>query len=414
MTKVLMIANEFPPMGGSGIQRSLKFAKYLPDQGFDPLVVSKNYKGPVRDESFLKELPPKMPIHYLKPFDLMHHKGFLAKVMRVVARVLVVPDPEFFWQLGNRKRVLRLLDEEEITCLYTTSFPYSSHLLGKYLKDKRPHIRWVADFRDEWTNNPYYEDMPWMRYRLPLEKKMEASVCKACDYFITNTPFMLKNSLKDYPFLRGKSTFIPNGFDPQDFEAFDPKPHVHDQFVITYTGSLYGRRNLEEFFKALAEAIKEGSIALKDVAVHLVGNITAEVLEGFKDTYDLGDHVVSHGYMSHHQSIEKLFASDVLLLSMGSGKGLENFYSGKIFEYIRVNRPILAAVPIHGAAASVIKETHTGIAVDSDDHEGIKQALITYYEAWKNGGIDHQPDWDVINTYSRVQQTQQLADLLRG
>ncbi len=412
MIKALFIANEFPPMGGSGIQRSSKFVKYLPSMNVMPVVITKQYVGTLKDDSFLKELPKDLKIHALKPFDLLHHKGLLSLPLKAIGRFLMIPDAEFLWQRMNRKVVLQILDDEKIDCIYTTSFPYSSHLLGLFLKQKRPAIRWVVDFRDEWTNNPYYADMPWMRFRLPFERKLEKKICEACDYFITNTPFMLKNSLKDYPILLGKSTFIPNGYDPEDFIPFDNMLKDNKKFTITYTGSLYGRRNLVEFFTAIEKVTQEKRIEMSKIEVRLVGNIAPDVLEGFKKDYNLGDQLVAYGYMSHHESIQKLYESDILLLSMGSGKGLENFYSGKIFEYIRVNRPILATVPEKGAAASVIRETHTGIVVDPENSVGIEEALVHYYEQWKSGKLSHDPVWDAIEKYSRVQQTKQLAHLL--
>jgi glycosyltransferase involved in cell wall biosynthesis len=409
MIKALIIANEFPPMGGSGIQRSSKFVKYLPSMNVEPIVITKAYVGTLRDDTLIKELPKNLKIHALKPFDLLHQKGLLSLPLKAIGRFLMIPDAEYLWQRMNRNEVLGILDAEKIDCVYTTSFPYSSHLLGLYLKSKRPSIRWVVDFRDEWTNNPYYADMPWMRFRLPFERRLEKQICEHCDFFITNTPFMLKNSLRDYPVLTDKSTFIPNGYDPEDFIPFDNKEKQAEKFTITYTGSLYGRRNLMEFFTALQNAINSKRISLANLEVRIVGNIAPDVLQGFKSEYQLGDSLVAYGYMTHHESIRKLYQSHVLLLSMGSGKGLENFYSGKVFEYIRVDRPILATVPEKGAAASVIRETRTGIVVDSENILGIEDALVDYYQQWTAGKIEHHPLWDAIEKYSRIQQTKQLA-----
>lgn len=412
MLKALIIANEFPPMGGSGIQRSSKFVKYLPQFEIEPVVVTKEYVGSLRDESLLKELPDHLKVFALPPYDMLHRKGIFALPFKAVGRFLMIPDAEFLWQRLNRKRVLEIIDREQIGTIYTTSFPYSSHLLGLYLKKKRPNIRWVVDFRDEWTNNPYYEDMPWMRFRLPIERKLEKQVCEKCDYFITNTPFMLKNFVKDAPVLEGKSTFIPNGYDGDDFVDFDQIKSAADRFTITYTGSLYGRRNLVEFFTAVDRLVKDGRIEIADLSIRIVGNIAPDVLEGFKNDYSLESCLTAYGYMAHRESIKKLYESHVLLLSMGSGKGLENFYSGKVFEYIRVNRPILATVPFNGAAASIIRETGTGTVVDSEDIDGIEKAILSYYQAWKGGQIPHEPEWKAIEKYSRYEQTKALAQIL--
>lgn len=414
MEKVLIIANEFPPMGGAGVQRSIKFTKYLPQFGFEPIVVTKAYKGTLIDKSLLHDLPKDLKIHRLKSYDLVNHKGLMKLPMKFIGLKVVSPDPEFFWYLMNRDKVAALIEKEQIKLIYTTSFPYSSHLMGVYLKKKMPHLRWIVDFRDEWTNNPYHLDSLYMKIRLKSERKMEKSVTDNCDYLVTNTPFMLKNFLKDNPRLEGRSTFIPNGFDSDDFDGLEGIQADHDKFVITYTGSLYGRRNLNEFLDGLKLAIVAGEIDKKDLEIRIVGNIYESVMNEYAKAYGLEGIMKQYGYLPHRESIEMLMKSQILLLVIGSGKGSENFYTGKIFEYINVNRPILAIVPPKGAAAQVIEQTHTGSVVGTEDIEGIKSSLIQYYKAWKNGGIQHEPLWDEIQTFSRKKQTEQLSRIFKG
>lgn len=414
MEKVLIIANEFPPMGGAGVQRSIKFTKYLPEFGYEPIVVTKEYKGTLVDESLLHDLPKDLKIHRLKGYDLVNHKGIMRLPMKFIGLKMVSPDPEYFWYRMNRDKVAKLIEEEGIQLIYTTSFPYSSHLMGVYLKKKMPHLRWIVDFRDEWTNNPYHLDSLYMKLRLGAEKKMEYEVTSNCDYLVTNTPFMLKNFVKDNPRLENRSTFIPNGYDSDDFAGLENVQADKEKFVITYTGSLYGRRNLNEFLDGLKLAIDSGAIDKNDLEIRIVGNIYESVMNEYAKAYNLEGVMKQYGYLPHKESIEMLMKSQILLLVIGSGKGSENFYTGKIFEYINVNRPILAIVPPKGAAAQVIEQTETGTVVGTEDIEGIQNSLIQYYTAWKNGGINHSPKWDEIQTFSRKKQTEQLSKIFKG
>lgn len=414
MEKVIIIANEFPPMGGAGVQRSIKFTKYLPEFGYKPIIITKDYKGTLIDKSLLVDLPADLEIHRLKSYDLVNWKGPLRLPMKFVGLKLVSPDPEYFWYLLNRKKVSNLIAEQDIKIVYTTSFPYSSHLMGLYLKKKHPHIRWVVDFRDEWTNNPYHLDSVFMQLRLGGEKKKESAVTSNCDYLVTNTPFMLSNFVRDNPKLKDHSTFIPNGYDSDDFKGLETVKADSEKFVITYTGSLYGRRNLNEFLEGLSAAIKKGHILKKDLEIRVVGNIYERVLNDYAIQFNLEGVMKQYGYLPHKDSIAMLKKSQILLLVIGSGKGSENFYTGKIFEYINVDRPILALVPPHGAAAQVIEQTHTGSVVDTDDIDGIEAQLTLYYEAWKNGGIPHEPLWDEVQSFSRKKQTEQLSKIFQG
>ena len=205
MKKVLIIANEFPPMGGAGVQRTTKFVKYLGEFGIEPIVITKEHVAELTDETLLEELPEDLKIYRLKPYDTVNRKGLLRLPFKFLGTRILSPDSEYFWYYFNRKRVAEIIKEKKIECIYTTSFPYSSHLMGLYLKRSFPSIRWIVDFRDEWTNNPYHLDSFYKKIKLSFEKKKELSVTGECDFLITNTPFMLDNFVKDDPTLVGRS-----------------------------------------------------------------------------------------------------------------------------------------------------------------------------------------------------------------
>lgn len=411
MYKALIIANEFPPMGGAGVQRTTKFVKYLRNFGIEPVVVTKKQKGGLIDETLLSDIPDGVKIYRLEAYDIVNRTGIMKLPMKFMGTRIMSPDSEYFWYLFNRKRVEAIIRNEAIDIIYSTSFPYSSHLLGLYLKKTFPKIPWICDFRDEWTNNPYHLDSVYKRLKLRMEKRMEHEVTSGCDYFITNTPLMLEGFLKDDPTLNGRSTFIPNGYDDDDFETAVNQRTGGDKFAITYSGSLYGRRNLDEFMEGLKLAIENGRVDPSRIGIRIVGNIYEKTIKFYAETYGLKDTFKSYGYLPHKESIQMLFNSDVILLVIGKGKGSRNFYTGKIFEYIRSDRPILAIVPEDGVAADVIHETGTGIVVDPENIQGVADALGSLYEAWRDGVSNFSPNMKMIEKYSRKSQAGRLSEI---
>ena len=412
MRKVLIIANEFPPLGGAGVQRTTKFVKYLPEFGIKPIVVTKEHVAELTDKTLLEDLPEDLILYRLKPYDTVNKKGLLGLPFKFLGTRILSPDSEYFWYYFNRKKVAEIVKKHNINCIYTTSFPYSSHLMGLYLKRLFPDIRWITDFRDEWTNNPYHLDSVYNRIKLSFEKKKELSVTSECDFLITNTPFMLDNFIKDNPTLVGGSTYIPNGYDEEDFSDLDNLRDGGDKFVITYTGSLYGRRNLDEFLEGLKISIDSNKIDKNKLEIRIVGNIYEKVLDEYAKKYDLEGIIKSFGYMPHKESLQMLYNSDILLLVIGKGKGSKNFYTGKIFEYIRVNRPILAIVPVDGAAAQVINDTNTGNVVEPEDISGVSIALETYYKKWSEDKLFLNPNWEEIKKFSRKSQAKKLSEII--
>ncbi|MBQ6554056.1 MAG: glycosyl transferase, partial [Firmicutes bacterium] len=197
MKKVLIIANQFPPMGGSGVQRSVKFVKHLRSFGYEPVVFTREIGNmPLKDETLLKDVPEGVKIYRTKAWECVEMQG----VMRVPGKVLgkiMIPDSARLWMENSKKEVLKVIKDEGIGIIYTTSAPYSDHLLGRYIKRKMPEIKWAVDFRDEWTNNPYTLDNPYNPIRTKIEKDMEHSVLLEADMLITNTPIMRKNFIEN-------------------------------------------------------------------------------------------------------------------------------------------------------------------------------------------------------------------------
>ncbi len=417
MKNVLMIAYSFPPAGGPGVQRTSKFVKYLRNYGWEPVVLTRDdVNMPLRDESLIKDIPDNTKIIRTKAWDLTPSSGIIGLMGKFISRKLLIPDSERLWEIFSRKTAEKVIESHNIQLIYTTSLPYSSHLMASHLKKKYPHIPWVADFRDEWTNNPYILDNPYNPIRMSIERKMEKKVLRTADCLITNTPIMLKNFIennRDITDLKDRFFVIPNGYDPDDFK------HVHlgpssaissnDSFTITYTGSFYGRRKPDIFFNALGQLIAENKINKDNIHVKLIGNFKTEQIDQILEKYALKGVVDILPYMDHDQCILNMAASDCLLLIEGAGPGAEAFYTGKVFEYMVAGRPILAIIPQHGAAAQLIKETNTGLISDCTDLHATKKNIEILYTSWlKNIGI-YSPNKEDIKKYERNTLTKELA-----
>ncbi|MGN1318355.1 MAG: glycosyltransferase family 4 protein [Lachnospirales bacterium] len=411
MRKVLIIANQFPPMGGSGVQRSVKFVKHLRSFGYEPVVFTREEGNmPLKDETLLKDIPTGVKIYKTKPYELPEMTG----IMRIPGKVLgkfIIPDTARFWMEKSKKKVLEVIKKENIDLIYTTSAPYSDHLLGLYIKKKMPNIKWVVDFRDEWTNNPYTLDNPYNPIRTKIEKKMENRVLNTADMLITNTPVMRENFVKNHN-LKGDNFFvIPNGYDIEDFKDMDceNKPN-NTKLTMVYTGALYGRRKPDTFFEALKELKEEGKIDGNKILVKLIGNYHKDKLQAQIDSFGLTEQFEIVGYVPHNVCIKHQIDADVLVLIEGSGRGANAFYTGKIFEYMNTNRPVLAILP-EGAASDLVKESRIGIVANTDRIDEIKANIKLYYDKWVSGELDFEPDRNVIEGFERKVLTQKLAEI---
>ncbi|HOJ11747.1 MAG TPA: glycosyltransferase family 4 protein [Clostridiales bacterium] len=430
MKKVLMIAYSFPPAGGPGVQRTSKFVKYLRTYGWEPVILTRDLINmPLKDESLVKDIPDNINIIRTKAWDLNNGTGFPGLVGKFISRKVLIPDSERLWEIFSRKAAEKFIEEQNIQLIYTTSLPYSSHLMAMYLKKTYPDIPWVADFRDEWINNPYILDNPYNPLRMNIERKMEHKVLQKADYLITNTPVMLKNFIKNNPDIQLEDKFfvIPNGYDWDDFKHIVPEPDKvrpgssvevetkvwaearNDKFTITYTGSFYGRRKPDIFFDALGQLVKENEVNKDNIHIKLIGSFKQEQIKELSEIHGLQGIVEVFSYMDHDECIQNMTQSDCLLLIEGAGPGAEAFYTGKVFEYMVSGRPILAIIPERGAAAQLIRETQTGLISDCTDLNGTKKNIKSLYSSWLEEINIYFPNKEEIRKYERNTLTAELA-----
>lgn len=415
MKKVLVIAYQFPPMGGSGIQRTVKFVKYLRNFGWEPVVFTRELAGMgLRDESMLADIPSGVRVVRTAAWDFTGFSGILKYPGKFFSRKVLIPDSERLWQYFGRKKAVSVVKEEGIDLIYTTSYPYSDHLMGLYSRRAVPGIPWVADFRDEWTNNPYLLDKPHNRLRMRTEKGMEKNVLTHADYLITNTPKMLENFIgnnKDIKNLKDKFCFIPNGYDKEDFLGLPSSVPENDRFTMTYAGLLYGQRKPDTLFEAVRRLISRQLADARKVRIKLIGNYKEGYMNKLADSYGLKDVVEIYPYMEHGECLRQLVSSDALLHIEGNGRGSEAFYSGKIFEYMNTGKPVLAIIPARGVAAQLIRDTRIGLVSDSDDVEQAMENIRQLYSGWATKTVNFAPDREKIAGYEREVLTGKLAEV---
>jgi glycosyltransferase involved in cell wall biosynthesis len=407
--RVLMVAYYFPPLGGAGVQRTLKFVKYLPEFGWQPVVLTARERGKHPTDSSLEdEIPANVSVH--RSSALLPPSWLPWRLRSFIARWLLVVDEQLGWLPFALRQGKRLIRQERIQAIYSTSAPYTDHLIG-YLLKQHSGLPWIADFRDPWADNLALTFAS--RFHQRLVSDMERSIFHFADQIIVNTPSAWEFFCHKYPTVaHNRLVAITNGYDPVDFEQVSPEPPINpSQFRIVHVGSLYGqRRTARPFLKALRHVLDVGALSRKRIEVAFVGNAGREAKELTK-ILDLADVVCFVGYVPHEKSIASLLSASLLLLIPTSGPGSEIFLPAKIFEYLAARRPILALAS-RGAAADLVREAEAGVVVDPEVISAIADQIVMLYRKWQRRELEITPRQDVIARYDRRQLTGQLARIL--
>jgi len=441
MKKILMIAYEYPPVGGIGVQRILKFTKYLPKYGWKPIVLTvRNPVAKVFDPLLTTEISPKVEVYRtssLEPQKICRTAeragkkilSILDKVLRTNKLVeafhwrferlipkgynnsfFFIPDRDIGWFPFAVLKGWEIIERRKVERIFTTGPPHSTHMIGLALKIicDRP---WVADFRDPWTE--YIHWFPPTVVHRKFGEFMERIVIEYADKIISVVDYMTRDFIDKYPQIdREKFITIPNGFDTEDYKVAIPKKD--SKFTITYTGTFWGYHSYitpHYFLRALRELLNEKKWLEEDIRVVFVGNFSNYYKKRVKDLF-LDNIVLWPGFVSHRESIAYILSSDVLLLIVGTGKGSDRIFTGKVFEYLGAKRPILGLVVPNGVAARLIRETRSGIIVPPEDIEAIKRAIYDLYLRYKKGNLYSSFEWKGIQKYEREKLTEKLASLL--
>jgi glycosyltransferase involved in cell wall biosynthesis len=411
--KVLLVTMYFPPAGGGGVQRPLKLATHLPSLGIETHVLAPDDpKWLHRDEELRP--PTQAFVHrarYLGPKARLPSEelrgltgvDLVLAQARLAGRRLLLPDASVTWAPTAIPRAARIVRNEGIDAVITTSPPLSMNLIGASVK-KLTGVPWIADQRDSLVLNAdrRFEKKSVQAKEKALERVVKLVADRADGIVAVSEP--IADELRAFD-PGGPVRVIPNGCDFDDFAGLEYTPA--DRFRITHTGSFFGKRNPRAFLSALAAS------GLDDVVARFVGDFRSVDREWVHEL-GLGDRLELLDYLPHRRALELQRDSEanLLLLPEAAGRG-KVVPSGKIFEYLAAERPILAAVPIDGAAATLVRETGAGIVVAPEDEKGIREALVGLHARWQAGrlGNGYLSEGD-RRRLSRTTRVEELAELL--
>ena len=422
--KVLIITYYWPPAGGPGVQRWLKFVKYLPDLDIEPILyITENPNYPILDASLNSEVskdliilkhpikePYKLASLFSKKASSSISKGIIPvqKKQSLIQKLLLyirgnffIPDARIGWVKPSVTFLSDYIDENNITTIITTGPPHSVHLIGKQLKE-RLGVEWLADFRDPWTTIGYHKKLKLSKASKEKHKALEKEVLNGADKIIvtshvTKTEF---ESLTKRPI-----SVITNGYDN---ESVGPVT-LDDKFSISHIGSLLSERNPEVLWQVLRDLIGELDGFKDDFQLNFIGFLSDNIIESLKK-YNLTNYIDNIGYVSHKEAIKFQKKSKVLLLIEINSEDTKCIVPGKLFEYMVSNRPIISIGPKGSDVEKIIKETNTGNYFYYSDYDLLKTTIINHYKAYKNNTLESHPIG--LQKYSRKNLTKQLAELL--
>jgi glycosyltransferase involved in cell wall biosynthesis len=400
--RVLMLAYVFPPLGGGGVQRTLKFVRYLEPLGWDTTVVSTRSRlYPARDPSLLQEVPPATHVIRTHALPLAHWIGLALHRLRLMRSFAWVtwPDGGLGWAPFALLAGLRAVRGEHPDVLFSTSPPHGAHLAALLIQ-RLTGIPWVADFRDEWSVDAHRADQPRMLSALAARAE-RAITSRARRVVVAADYFKLAGLSHDDP----RRVEIVNGVDEADLPVASSEPHA-DRFVLTYVGTIYGIRDPSPVLHALASLVARSEIDGGRLEVRFVGS---SWLEGFEPPPEI--HVESTGYVEHARAVAEMFAATALLLYVPSSSLAP---SGKVFEYLASGRPLLCLAHPENLASRLVRELDAGVVADPHDQKAIEQAFLKLWHFWQDNRLPDQAAVRrrTLTRYSRRMNAAKLAEVL--
>jgi glycosyltransferase involved in cell wall biosynthesis len=417
--KVLIITYYWPPAGGSGVQRWLKFVKYLQNFDIEPIVYTvddANY--PKEDRSLLDEIPENVKIleqPIWEPTDLLFWKQKKQQkkdisnstnngLLSFIRGNFFIPDPKIFWVNPSIKFLNTFLKTNKIDVIISTGPPHSMHLIAQKLKQKN-NIKWIADFRDPWTDLYYNKEFNQLSFAKNRNRKLEIAVLKNADCVLT-----VSNSLKKEFVKQAKRVeVITNGFDSEVLEQ--NTVNLDEKFSISYIGLLPKQSNPKLFFSALRKICFENANFKRDLKLNFIGDISEDVKHEIQIN-NLSENTEFMEYVPHKKAIEYQQKAQVLLLLIPNIENAQGILTGKLFEYLTTNRPIFAVSPPNIDLEQILEETNTGFVLDYHDELKIKKVIEGLYQEYKNGGISVKSK--NIAKYHRKELTKQLAEIIKS
>ena len=423
MKRVLIVAYYFPPMGLAGVQRSVKFVKYLPEFGWEPVVLTvRDVLYYASDKSLLDEIehckiirtgsldPLRTFRNIAKPKSSIkcasfecRTLSFMQKLNSLVSSWFFVPDTKLPWIPFAVAKAVKYIKKQKIDLIFTTSPPHSSHLTGLILKSCLG-LPWIADFRENWMFETY-ERQPTVLHR-ELNRWMLKSVLKGADKVIAVSDSYTSDLKKRSNRVDNDFITIFNGYDIDDFTGFTVRSQ--DKFTISYCGTLSQIRNPEVFLRGAAHALKKRPDMKSRFLIRLIGSEYGISIRKIIHNIGLEKNVEVTGYVSHKKCIQFLMDSDMLLLFI-SGDSSPGMVAGKVFEYLASGKPVFAAIPL-GESEEILQKHSKCLIIDPDDENGMAAGIVLWYDLWKQDKLKSDfPRWQKIKCYDRKIQTQILA-----
>lgn len=436
--KVLVVAYLFPPIGGIGVQRALKFAKYLSDYGWSPIVLTtRDAASATMDETLLQEIPEDVEVVRVpdpvarvmkraismtsnsanadsSPHSKTRRPGKLGKLFLVkqwlkgLKDAWLIPDEHVMWAMLAAIEASALVRARDIDCVFTTSSPVSAHLVG-WLVKRWINVHWVADFRDPWTDNMHYQASG---LQLRIERFLERGVMENATAITTVTDSFKKQFAQKYSRVLDKTSVIRNGVDPDDFNRLPPAP-TNAKFTMLYAGILYPKRSPQVFLQALSSAIMHGRIQADEICVEFAGVFDYPGSDSNRllvEQLHLQKVVNVLGYLSHDEILKRMSEVHSLLLIGDKGPGAHMYVPGKLYEYLYAQRYIFGILEA-GEASHLITQYGAGTVVAPDDLARMEDEIVTMMERYRQGRVQLS-NRAIPEVITRPYQAGQLADLL--
>jgi hypothetical protein len=422
--KILIITYYWPPAGGPGVQRWLKFVKYLPDFGIQPIVyIPENPTYPIIDQGLLSEVSEKTIIikrKIVEPYQWasifsknktkkissgiipnQRKQSFLEKALLWIRGNIFIPDARVLWVKPSVSFLEKYIQENNIDTIITSGPPHSLHLIGLELKQKL-NLTWFADFRDPWTTIGYHKALRLSSFASKKHKDLEHKVLNSADVILVTS-----NTTKaEFQALTSKPIeVITNGFDIEKIG----KQTLDEKFSLAHIGSFLSERNPAILWQCLAALVEENPSFASNFQLKLIGAVSQEVLDTI-EAFHLSQYVNNLGYVSHDEAIAHQKKSQVLLLIEINSEDTKSIIPGKLFEYMVSERPIIGIGPNGSDFAEIIQNTNTGVFVKYDEMEKLKTTILNYYNQYLEGKLKSNAVG--LQQYSRRNLTERLSKLI--
>ena len=423
MRKVLVITYYWPPAGGPGVQRWLKFVKYFRDFGIEPIVyIPENPNYPIIDDSFFNEIPDDITIYKHRIFEPYRFAKILskkktkrissgiiqAKNQSILEKLLLwvrgnffIPDARKYWVRPSIKFLYDVIEREALDTVITTGPPHSVHLIGHYLKELKK-VKWIADFRDPWTTIGYHKKLKLTRLAKNKHKYLEQLVLTNADKIVVTS----RTTQQEFRQITKKPIkVITNGYDISSTK----NSSLDSKFTLSHIGSMLTGRNPKNLWKVLAELIQENKAFKKALQLQFIGLVSNDILQSIKEC-NLETYVDVIGYVSHEEAIQYQRKSQVLLLTEIDSPETIGIIPGKLFEYMAAERPIIGIGPKGWEVADIVAATKTGAIFGYTANFQLKNVLLNWFEQYQNQQL--KVSSVNINQYSRRELTRKLAEYM--